>query len=110
MTELLIPLEIDMNYIKIPFNKLEQIVASFDDISDVDIDNPKLLPEVEKWCYDNLKFQPILPRKEHDRIKTEKKEFAFLQTDNGLYYATYLVIGIAFQSYEDALLFKMRWL
>ena len=56
-----------MTYIKIPFDKVDQIIAHDDNGNN--IDNPKLMLEVEQWCYDNLKFQPILPqRKDHKKM------------------------------------------
>lgn len=104
-----------MTYIKIPFDKVEQIIA-YDDNGN-NIDNPKLMPEVEQWCYDNLKFQPILPqRKDHKKIANDYldqkigNEFLDHEATEGLYFMAYIIIGIEFQSDNDALLFKMRWL
>jgi len=109
-----------MTYIKIPFDKVEQLIAYDKKLNIDNIDNPKLMPEVEQWCCDNLKLQPILPqRKDHNRIATAN-EFRNIQIANsfmkpsdraeGLYFMAYVFIGVEFQSDADAILFKMRWL
>lgn len=107
-----------MTYIKIPFDKVEILIAYNE--SGNNIDNPKLMSEIEQWCYDNLKFQPILPqRKDHKKIVNEflnkEIENEFLndrdyEASEGLYYIAYILMGIGFKSDADAILFKMRWL
>jgi len=104
-----------MTYIKIPFDKIEQIISYNEKFNN--IDNPKLMPEVEQWCCDNLKFQPIFPqRKDHKKIANDyldqpnANEFLDHEATEGLYFMAYIIMGIQFQSDADAILFKMRWL